>query len=545
MICKKCNFDNEEGSVICAACREPLDVEEEQQQVEDIEQAEEETKDIEERREKQRKILIPTLITSIIVLLALLVCFYKPVLYNVLYGTAKVTGSSSIAEGAYKFKETEACNDLIIENLKKEAYNLTGNDYQAAIAKYEKLIDRDSANKQEYTYGIIGAYYVEAKNWLYEDPDAALDVAKDGYSKTGSGILYNFVGLVKAMHEYEEDYGTYIAGTVKDGDVVSVTEYTLFLMNVKTSMEQENNLTTASEAKKKKFWAGKDDEGKDRVELLKENTEESIREYKMQSIKAREEGIDLDVAALENSLYSLDYSIGQTFRQKDSDSDATIEKRFKKQIKANIGEYKSVLVDVSLTEQFLSEYPAMIHLSDGDIEREYNENRNDYDECTIKYLLLKTVKDLNNPTQKYSKDKIAQQKKKANKLLKEMEKGGDVDEIIKENTEDPNYSSDKGEISFDKDGMTEPIANWAFDAKVGDFGVIETDWGYAVANLTYRTDFNSDLLTTTGTVKDKAEYYLRQNKMNELIDKWWEDSRFDLTMDDKIVDKIIDYVQVV
>jgi foldase protein PrsA len=74
--------------------------------------------------------------------------------------------------------------------------------------------------------------------------------------------------------------------------------------------------------------------------------------------------------------------------------------------------------------------------------------------------------------------------------------------------------------------------DWAFakDRKVGDAGVVQTDYGFHVIKLEKRTGFDE--------VKDAAKYVLQLMKYQEELDKWKSDTKYNVVTNKPVYDAI-------
>lgn len=76
-------------------------------------------------------------------------------------------------------------------------------------------------------------------------------------------------------------------------------------------------------------------------------------------------------------------------------------------------------------------------------------------------------------------------KVKANRLLDQVKRGGDFSALAKENSDDASNANSAGELNFFTRGqMVSAFENFAFSAKIGEVGVVETDFGFHVVKVT-------------------------------------------------------------
>lgn len=149
--------------------------------------------------------------------------------------------------------------------------------------------------------------------------------------------------------------------------------------------------------------------------------------------------------------------------------------------------------------------------------------RDDIDKVTVATILKRTVDDQLKPL---ADDVIAAAKATAEQVYALALEGKDIYELsalyndsLEEPEEDSVPSTKPGEYTFSKrEIQITVLSDWAFDAKIGDIGLLETDIGYIVTKLMSRTEYedikgdvfriiaNSDYQMNMKEFQQKPEY---------------------------------------
>lgn len=322
-------------------------------------------------------------------------------------------------------------------------------------------------------------------------------------------------GVAAGIYYYTS---TNYVGKVSDQKITK-QEYQLFSkFNMSQFLSGANTTTTAD----KYDWSTKtnDKTAKDQVVTT---TLDNIQEMKIQLIKAKEAGVVLEKTDLDTIDQNIESQISQ------SGSRAEAEKSFKTEYGITLSEYKEIYKELMLTQKYMSQEIKNAKITDDEIKKYYDENKTDYDKVTATHILISTV-DSNGAS--LSEGKKAEAKKKAEDLLAKVKAGEDISKLAQENSADPSVSENKGTLTFGKGEMVTEFEDFCFNNKVGDVGLVETQFGYHVIKIQEHKE------QTLDEVKDTIKSTLGYNKYNEKLEAWKKEAQFAVVKNDKVLDKL-------
>jgi peptidyl-prolyl cis-trans isomerase D len=121
--------------------------------------------------------------------------------------------------------------------------------------------------------------------------------------------------------------------------------------------------------------------------------------------------------------------------------------------------------------------------SQQEIQQYYNAHKNDYatpEQARARHILIKLAPNADAKTD-------AAAKAKAQGILKQLQSGGNWNEIAKKNSDDPGSKDQGGELGFSQKGRMVPEFDKAlFSQKVNDLGLVKTQFGYHVVQVEER-----------------------------------------------------------
>lgn len=318
-------------------------------------------------------------------------------------------------------------------------------------------------------------------------------------------------------------YATSYIATVA-GEKVTNEEYKFFLEKVKIQMEEDAQLN--DEASRQAFWDSKV-EGVDAREVAKQRALDSCKEFKIQLLKAKEEGLflnDKDMKEIDNSITSLLSDMAR-FNQAAKNTDTKImaaEDLFKETYGINIEEYKVILKDLRLIFKLVTEEQKEIAITEEDLENKYKENKDIFDKTSARHILFLTT----NPKTGISLAEEDKKKEydKAKAALERVNKGDDMAEMALELSGDGSVEQNEGllELNF-ASAQTSELENfvkWALEHEVGDTGIVESDFGYHVVRIEGKTEYKD--------VVENVRNSVLAEKYNNVLKQWTEESKYDL-----------------
>ncbi len=154
-----------------------------------------------------------------------------------------------------------------------------------------------------------------------------------------------------------------------------------------------------------------------------------------------------------------------------------------------------------------------ITLSDADLQKAYDANKNDYEKVTARHVLIAFK---GSPAAQPGKKELteAEAKAKAEEIKKKLEGGAKFEDLAKAESDDKGSGARGGELgSFGHGQMVEEFEKAAFAAKVGDIvGPVRTQYGYHVIKVDAHDS------TPFAQVKATLEKSERQRRLKETLD---------------------------
>lgn len=268
--------------------------------------------------------------------------------------------------------------------------------------------------------------------------------------------------------------------------------------------------------------------GKTKITKEDLNSHLALRLYQSQMNKKDMSEKDL-LSAKKQALNDLiNYALVREYYSdgKDKDGKAIITKEakkqfedFKKQLKTDqYKEVRAVIKDNKISDEFLEQgffnqfymqaFTNEIMPSEKELEEQalkyFNENLKDDTELQASHILMKD-------------------KAKAEKVLKQINDGGDFATLAKENSEDPGSAEKGGDVgTFGKGKMVDEFYQAALKLEVGQVsGLVKSDYGYHIIKLTGKNVVTNQF---EGDIKDSAILAVKtsiyEKKMKELKKKF-------------------------
>ncbi|WP_163192788.1 peptidylprolyl isomerase [Clostridium thermarum] len=300
---------------------------------------------------------------------------------------------------------------------------------------------------------------------------------------------------------------------------ITEKEYTYFLMDTKNKIEQMTYIQ--DEADKKELWEGTLGD-KPAQEYAKELALDSAREFKLLLEAAKSAGYKANEEEVKNTNAELDElvaSLGQG-------QEGVI--AFEKKYGLSVDQVKAMSDDFNIIQNYYKGEIEKTKFTDEEIKQYYEENKEEYgDQVTVKHVLFMTVDQTTR--EPLSQEKQDEAKKKAEDILARVKAGEDIGELAKQYTEDTGSKDNGGEYTFGKGQMVKEFEDWSFSAKVGDVGLVKTEYGYHVIKLEK---------TGLDAVKSLINSKLIENKFSELIEQWVKDPKNEIIKNQAVYDSI-------
>jgi foldase protein PrsA len=317
------------------------------------------------------------------------------------------------------------------------------------------------------------------------------------------------------------------------GNKISSADYKYFLSTVKYQMENDANIN--DEESKKAFWDSKVD-GIDAKEIARQRALDSIKEYKIQLIKAKESGLFLN----DNDIKIIDDSIEQFFNEiilsnQVASKDQNIKKPeelIKEMYGISVEECKNVFKNLRLIYKFVDQEQKKIDVAEEELKKRYNENKDTFDTVDVRHILLSTWnKETGEPLSEEEKKKKYEE---AEEILERVNNGENMEKLATELSDDGGVDKNKGllQVDYFKDLVEDlkPFTDWAVKNKVGDTSIVETSFGYHVVKIEGRTEY--------ADVVEKVRNVVLSEKYDEILKEWVKDPKYDIIKNEFAIGRI-------
>ena len=338
----------------------------------------------------------------------------------------------------------------------------------------------------------------------------------------GAALMLNFSACKKNGQTSVNDDSSKIVATVGDENI-SAVELKFYLNAYKQEAELDAGLTDKSDEEKKQYWES--EEGKAKKQEVIDTTLENIKELKILLANAKKDNIKLD----EQELDYISQALDQFIQEEGNGDKAEANKIMLNDYGVTIDQYQTLFTDFILAyNKYAQVKPAQIEISDSDIQKEFENNKDQFEKVTVQHILFKTID--TSTFESLPEDEVTKKKSLAEEVLKKAQAGEKFEDLVKQYTEDDGSKDTGGEYTFTKDeDLVEEFKDWSFNAKEGDMGIIETYYGYHVMKFVKRTPptlGDEEKATITSTLQaeefqkmvDKMKAETKLVKNQEVID---------------------------
>ncbi|WP_010249736.1 peptidylprolyl isomerase [Acetivibrio cellulolyticus] len=322
-----------------------------------------------------------------------------------------------------------------------------------------------------------------------------------------ASLVFSLSACNKSVKLSNGKNSTDIVGTVGD-EKITATEFKFYATMEINQKESQAGIADKSKDEKKKYWETKEGDV-DRKQTVIDNTLNNLTELKVLLMSAKKDNVKLEQTDFDDANKMIDQ-----FVQNEAKGDKNeAEKVMMEKYGVSIDQYKLMYQDYMLAyNKYASSQPAKIEINDSDVKSEFEKNKEQYNKVTVKHVLVLTNDSTTN--EPLPEDKVAEKKKLADDILKKAQAGEDFEALVKQYSEDPGSKDKGGEYTFPKGEMVKEFEDWAFNAKEGDMGVVQTTYGFHVMKFIKREDASFD------AEKDKLKSSLQnaqyQKKLDEL-----------------------------
>lgn len=263
-------------------------------------------------------------------------------------------------------------------------------------------------------------------------------------------------------------------------------------------------------------------QGKTMADDLKLTVLEETKDNAILLKLAKAENISHDADTIKEVEASVDNAI-LSFNSKEK----TGERAFYEKYFVTKAEFIAAEKNMSIIENYKNKIKEAIEVTDEEISKEYEENKESYEEKTIAHILVKFP-------EAPSEDDKAEKMVLAEEILQKAKDGEDFGQLAAEYSEDDGSKENNGEYQVTRQTQfVQEFLSWAFDEgnQPGDMGIIETTYGYHI--MKYVKD------TPLEDIKESIEENMKTSKAVEEIAKILEENKMEWTLNQELFDSIV------
>lgn len=159
-----------------------------------------------------------------------------------------------------------------------------------------------------------------------------------------------------------------------------------------------------------------------------------------------------------------------------------------------LSQLKSIYNDSFTAQKYKESMVDAVPVDEEKLAAYYEENKASFDVNTVRHILV--------AYEEGAEESVIQEKKKAAEdILVRVNNGDDFAELAKEFSEDPGSKDTGGVYQVQQNGQYVPeFEEWAFSHKVGETGIVETDYGFHVMrmeNISDSLDSQREVITAS------------------------------------------------
>jgi foldase protein PrsA len=313
------------------------------------------------------------------------------------------------------------------------------------------------------------------------------------------------------------DKTSYVATVGKQK--ITEDQYRYFLISSKNSIEQ--NAGVQNDADRKKLWESKVGE-QSAEEVAKQQALDTSKTFTILLSKAKAANYKLESGEIKSANEQLDNYVASL------GEGAAGAKAFEAEFGMTLDKVKAVNLQLSLVQKYYADQMKNTTATDEEIKKFYDENVQAFQQVTVKHVLFMTIDQATN--QPLPQDKQDESKKKAEDVLAKIKAGTNIADMAKQYSEDPGSKDNGGEYTFGRGEMVKEFEDWSFNAKVGDVGVVKTDYGYHVIRLEKIIGFED--------VKESIKGEVSGKKFNDELENLLKSSEYTVQKNEKVLSNI-------
>lgn len=340
-----------------------------------------------------------------------------------------------------------------------------------------------------------------------------------------SVIIFSLSSCSDSDNNSEGDKNQHLNGVNENSIVVEVadekitaSELKFVFSHIRNVLEQDANLVGADKGQIKEFWES-DVEGEKREDVVKRECLEDLIEIKILVSKAKEENVQLD--ELDNA--EIDELLRQYIETNGGEhlAEITLQNSFG----MTLEDYRKINEEFVLSSKYKKEATKKIEIDMEDLKKYYNDNIDEVEMVTIKYILILTETYLDE--EPMTEEEIAKKRELAEDVLSMAKNGEDFDTLSEEYNEDPESRLYGNELTFSRKNAREDLKEWAFSADVGDLTLLEVPAGFMLLKVSEKHGFEFAL--------EGIKQFLQQQEFEKNLEQW---KREDFTINQELMDSL-------
>jgi len=340
-----------------------------------------------------------------------------------------------------------------------------------------------------------------------------------------SVIIFSLSSCSDSDNNSEGDKNQHLNGVNENSIVAEVadekitaSELKFVFSHIRNVLEQDANLVGADKGQIKEFWES-DVEGEKREDVVKRECLEDLIEIKILVSKAKEENVQLD--ELDNA--EIDELLRQYIETNGGEhlAEITLQNSFG----MTLEDYRKINEEFVLSSKYKKEATKKIEIDMEDLKKYYNDNIDEVEMVTIKYILILTETYLDE--EPMTEEEIAKKRELAEDVLSMAKNGEDFDTLSEEYNEDPESRLYGNELTFSRKNAREDLKEWAFSADVGDLTLLEVPAGFMLLKVSEKHGFEFAL--------EGIKQFLQQQEFEKNLEQW---KREDFTINQELMDSL-------
>lgn len=340
-----------------------------------------------------------------------------------------------------------------------------------------------------------------------------------------SVIIFSLSSCSDSDNNSEGDKNQHLNGVNENSIVAEVadekitaSELKFVFSHIRNVLEQDANLVGADKGQIKEFWES-DVEGEKREDVVKRECLEDLIEIKILVSKAKEENVQLD--ELDNG--EIDELLRQYIETNGGEhlAEITLQNSFG----MTLEDYRKINEEFVLSSKYKKEATKKIEIDMEDLKKYYNDNIDEVEMVTIKYILILTETYLDE--EPMTEEEIAKKRELAEDVLSMAKNGEDFDTLSEEYNEDPESRLYGNELTFSRKNAREDLKEWAFSADVGDLTLLEVPAGFMLLKVSEKHGFEFAL--------EGIKQFLQQQEFEKNLEQW---KREDFTINQELMDSL-------